>query len=150
MSTPENDKFSSNAFAGTPLVRADLEAVIEKTPFALMLGAQLEKYGEGSAHLSVALRPELTMHMGFAHGAVIGFLADSACAWAAASVVGNVVTSEYKLNLIAPGIGERLRAEGQVLKAAGRNLVCMANVYAITNEKSTLVAVALATIARFK
>ncbi|MCW8234791.1 PaaI family thioesterase, partial [Verminephrobacter eiseniae] len=53
------------------------------------------------------------------------------------------------LNLIAPGIGEQLRAEGRVLKAAGRNLVCMANVYAVNQGKSTLVAVALATIARF-
>jgi uncharacterized protein (TIGR00369 family) len=139
----------SNANAVTPLARADLEAVIQKTPFALLLGAKLEEYGDGRAHLAVELKPELTMHMGFAHGAVVGFLADSACAWAAASVVGNVVTSEYKLNLIAPGIGERLRAEGQVLKAAGRNLVCMANVYAVNQGKSTLVAVALATIARF-
>ncbi|MCW5231625.1 PaaI family thioesterase [Verminephrobacter eiseniae] len=131
--TPEN-----NANAVIPLARADLEAVIQKTPFALLLGAKLEEYGDGVANLSVALRPDLTMHMGFAHGAVVGFLADSACAWAAASTVGNVVTSEYKLNLIAPGIGEQLRAEGRVLKAAGRNLVCMANVYAVNQGKSTL------------
>jgi uncharacterized protein (TIGR00369 family) len=133
----------------TPLARVDLETIIQKTPFALMLGAKLEEYGDGRANLSVELQHDLTMHMGFAHGAVVGFMADSACAWAAASVVGNVVTSEYKLNLIAPGIGDRLRAEGHVLKAAGRNLVCMANVYALNQGKSTLVAVALATIARF-
>jgi len=142
--TPE-----SNANAVIPLARADLEFVIQKTPFAQMLGAKLEEYGDGLANLSVTLRPDLTMHMGFAHGAVVGFMADSACAWAAASTVGNVVTSEYKLNLIAPGIGEQLRAEGRVLKAAGRNLVCMANVYAVNQGQSTLVAVALATIARF-
>jgi len=132
-----------------PLARADLEAVIQKTPFALMLGAKLEEYGDGIANLSVALRPDLTMHMGFAHGAVVGFMADSACAWAAASMVGNVVTSEYKLNLIAPGIGQQLRAQGRVLKAAGRNLVCMADVYALNQDKPALVAVALATITRF-
>lgn len=139
----------NNASALTPLARADLESVIKITPFAQMLGAELGEYGDGIAHLSVTLRPDLTMHMGFAHGAVIGFLADSACAWAAASVVGNVVTSEYKLNLIAPGIGEQLRAEGRVLKSASRNLVCMANVYAVTQGKSNLVAIALATITRF-
>ncbi|PIT81060.1 thioesterase [Limnohabitans sp. JirII-29] len=139
----------NNVSALTPLARADLEAVIKITPFAQMLGAELGEYGDGIAHLSVTLRPDLTMHMGFAHGAVIGFLADSACAWAAASVVGNVVTSEYKLNLIAPGIGEQLRAEGRVLKSASRNLVCMANVYAVTQGKSNLVAIALATITRF-
>ena len=142
--TPEN-----NANAVTPLSRADLEAVIQKTPFAQMMGAQLEEYGDGVANVTVALRTDMTMHMGFAHGAIIGFMADSACAWAAASMVGNVVTSEYKLNLIAPGIGEQLRAEGKVLKAAGRNVVCMANVYALNQGNPTLVAVALATITRF-
>src|SRR6218665_3652071 len=142
--TPEN-----NANAVIPLARADLEAVIQKTPFALLLGAKLEEYGDGVANLSVALRPDLTMHMGFGRGAVVGFLADSACAGAAASTVGNVVTSEHKLNLIAPGIGEQLRAEGRVQKASGRNLVCMADMCAINQGKSTLVAVALATIGRF-
>jgi uncharacterized protein (TIGR00369 family) len=139
----------NNINIATPLARADLEVVIQKTPFAQMLGAKLEEYGDGLANLSVTLRPDLTMHMGFAHGAVVGFLADSACAWAAASAVGNVVTSEYKLNLIAPGIGEQLRAEGRVLKASGRNIVCMANIYAVNQRKPTLVAVALATISRF-
>ncbi|ABM56131.1 hypothetical protein [Verminephrobacter eiseniae] len=51
--------------------------------------------------------------------------------WAAASTVGNVLTSEYKLNLMAPGTGDQLRAEDRVPKASGRNLVCMADVYAI-------------------
>src|SRR6218665_750654 len=101
--TPEN-----NANAVIPLSRAGLEAVSQKTTFALLLGAKREEYGDGVANRSVALRPDLTMHMGFAHGAVVGFLADSACAWAAASTVANVVLWELKLNLIAQGLGEQL------------------------------------------
>ncbi|MBA3772848.1 MAG: PaaI family thioesterase [Ramlibacter sp.] len=148
MSNPASGIGASSSFSGMP--RSELEAIIKDTPFAVLLGARLEAYGDGHAALSVALRPDLKMHLDFAHGAVIGFLADSACAWAAASVVGNVVTAEYKLNLIAPGVGDQLRAEGRVLKAAGRNVVCQAEVYAFPDGKPSLVAVALATISRFK
>jgi uncharacterized protein (TIGR00369 family) len=130
--------------------RAELEAVIELTPFAKLLGARLDAYGEGRASLGVPLRSDLKMHLDFAHGAVVGFLADSACAWAAASVVGNVVTAEYKLNLLAPGVGEALRAEGEVVKVSGRMVVCRADVFGISGARSTLVATALATVMRLK
>lgn len=132
------------------LSRAEFETTFAKTPFAILLGACPDAYGEGHASLSLRLQPQLTMHLGFAHGAVVGFLADSACAWAAASVGGNVVTAEYKINLIAPGVGEVLKAEGRVLKASGRNLICQAEVYAIAGGESSMIAVALATLHRLK
>lgn len=150
MSNKESERDEAAAAVPAGLTRSALEAVIARTPFAVLVNAKLDDYGDGHASLSVAMRPELKMHMDFAHGAVVGFLADSACAWAAASVAGNVVTAEYKLNLIAPGVGERLEAEGKVLKASGRNLVCIGNVYACSGPKRTLIAVALATISRIK
>lgn len=132
------------------LSRAEFEATLAKTPFATLLGARPEAFGEGHASLSLRLQGQLTMHLGFAHGAVVGFLADSACAWAAASIGGNVVTAEYKINLIAPGVGEVLMAEGRVLKASGRSLICQAEVFAIAGGESSLIAVALATLHRLK
>ncbi|WP_144638564.1 PaaI family thioesterase [Bordetella genomosp. 13] len=136
------------AQAGTP--REAIEAVIARTPFAVWLGARLDAYGDGQATLSIALRPDLTMHHGFAHGAVLGFMADSACAWAAASVAGDVVTAEYKLNLLAPAVGKRLSATGRVAKVAGRLIVCQADVHCELRGRGTLVAIAQATITKFK
>lgn len=136
--------------AGGGVGRAALEAVIARTPFARLLGARLDEYGEGRCELSIALTDQLTMHHGFAHGAVIGFLADSACAWAGASVVGDVVTVEYKLNLIAPAVGEQLVGEGWVLRNAGRIVVCRADVSALSQGRKTLVAVAQATLSKFR
>ena len=130
--------------------RAELEAIIEVTPFAKLLGARLEDYGAGFACLSLPLRPELTMHMGYAHGAIVGFMADSACAWAAASVAGNVVTAEYKLNLLAPGIGDALFARGEVIEASGRQIVCRADVFGVSGDRRTLIGTALGSIARLK
>lgn len=130
--------------------REQLETVIARTPFACWLDVKLEAYGQGHVALSVPLRRELTMHHGFAHGAVIGFLADSACAWAATSLVGDVLTSEYKLNLLAPGAGDVLMGVGDVVNVSGRQVVCRADVFSVLGGRTRLVATALATLARYK
>ncbi|MBT2323905.1 PaaI family thioesterase [Variovorax paradoxus] len=128
------------------MTRDELEAVIAQTAFASLVGARLDSFAPGSVSLSVPLWPELTMHLGNAHGAVLGFLADSACAWAAASVAGQVVTAEYKLNLLAPGVGELLHAQGDVLKSSGRVVTCRADVFAFASGRRSLIATALATL----
>jgi acyl-coenzyme A thioesterase PaaI-like protein len=90
------------------------------------------------------------MHHRFVHGAVIGFLADSACAWAAASLVGDVVTSEYKLNLMVPATGSRLLGRGEVITINGRQVICRADVFCEKDNREIMVATALATIVRLK
>jgi uncharacterized protein (TIGR00369 family) len=132
------------------LPRESLEAIIKRTPFAVWIGAKLERYEPGVVELGLPLRPELTMHQGFVHGAVIGFVADSACAWAAASIAGEVVTAEYKANLLAPAIGERLIGRGEVIQASPRQVVCRADVHAVRSNTPHLVATALATISVFE
>ena len=127
-----------------------LEAVIAKTPFAQLVGAALTRYGGGEVELTVPLRPQITQHHGFAHGAIVGFMADSACAWAAASVAGDVVTAEYKLNLIAPATGSGLVGRGYVIKASGRQVICRADVFSVNGTAERMVATALATIMKFK
>jgi uncharacterized protein (TIGR00369 family) len=130
--------------------RERLEHAIAKTPFAQLLGARLTQYDRGKVELVVPVSEKLLQHHGFVHGAVISFLADSACAWSAASLAGDVVTSEYKLNLLAPAQGETLIGRGEVIKASGRQVVSRADVYAVKNGTEHMVATALATIARLK
>ncbi|WP_350447540.1 PaaI family thioesterase [Pseudomonas solani] len=132
-----------------PRLLERLEAVIRATPFAALMGARVNALGDGVVELEVDVKPEVMhQHHGFVHGAVVGFMVDSACAWAAASVAGDVVTSEYKLNLLAPAVGERLLARGRVLKASSRSLATFAEVFAIRNGEEKLVAVALASVAK--
>jgi uncharacterized protein (TIGR00369 family) len=134
----------------TGISRQALEHGIRSTPFAVLLGAELLEYGDGKVSLSVPIVQQLLQHHGFVHGAVIGFLADSACAWAAASIVGDVVTSEYKLNLIAPATGSRLVARGEVIKSTGRQVICRADVFSEKDDVMKMVATALATIAKLR
>lgn len=123
-----------------------MRQVIPKSPFSAFLGAEITACEGGIAELSVLIRPELTQHHGYVHGAVIGAVADNACTWAAASVVGDVVTSEYKLNLLAPAVGERLIGRGRVLKASARIVTAASDVFAVDEDGEKHVATMLATI----
>lgn len=123
-----------------------MREVIKKSPFTAFLGTEISACEGGFAELTVHIRPELTQHHGFAHGAIVGCVADNACAWAAASVVGDVVTSEYKLHLLAPAVGEKLVGRGRVIKASARVVVASADVFAVKGGEENLVATMLASI----
>jgi uncharacterized protein (TIGR00369 family) len=130
--------------------REAIEAIIESTPFASLLGARIIEFSSGKVALLVPINGRLLQHHRFVHGAVVGFVADSACAWAAASRVGDVVTSEYKLNFLAPAGGTSLIGRGEVIKISGRQVVCRADIFAEKDGAERLVATALGTIARFE
>lgn len=128
--------------------RARLEHVISISTFTSWVGTRVLDLEPGRVKVEVDVRPEMKQHHGFVHGAILGYMADTVCAWAAASVVGDVVTSEYKLNLLAPAIGEKLIAVGTVIKAGKRQAVTRADVFAVKDGEEKIVATALATIAR--
>ena len=124
---------------------------MRKTPFAILLCAEIVEYGSGSVKLTVPITEKITQHHGMVHGAVLGFLADSACSWAAASVAGDVVTSEYKINLLAPALGRTLYARGEVIKMTGRQVISRADVFSVAEDGTDkMVATALATIIRLR
>ena len=124
-----------------------LRRSVTQSGFSSILGIEPIKCSKGEAELIIPLKPQLTQHHGFAHGAVEGAAADNACAWAAASLVGDVVTSSYTLQLLAPALGERLRAYGVVIKKGRRQVSVRSDVFAEQGERSKLVATALASIA---
>jgi uncharacterized protein (TIGR00369 family) len=97
---------------------------------------------------TIPVTADITQHHGFVHGSVLGFMADSACAWAATSVAGYVLTSEYKINLLAPAVGTRLIGRGYVVRAGGRQVICRADVFVEKGGEERMVATALATIVK--
>ncbi len=130
-------------------IPADLVSLKEKiqtSPFTVWMNVEITACEDGFAELSVSMREELKQHNGFTHGAVIGFLVDSACCWAAASKVGDVVTAEYKLNFIAPAVGEKLIGRGYVIKSTFSQVITRADVFSVNRDKETLVSTGLATV----
>lgn len=137
-----------SAVVNQDLVRA-LQTVVANTSFASFLGAQILKASPGSVELAIDVRPDImNQHHGFVHGAVMGFVADSACAWAAGTVAGDVVTAEYKLHFLAPAVGQRVIGRGKVIKASSRIVVTQADIYCVNKGLEKLVAISLATIVK--
>lgn len=115
--------------------------------FTNWLDVEPIKVWEGESELLLQLRDEMTQHHGFAHGAIVGLMADNACAWAGASVAGDVVTGSYTINFLRPAKGQSLRARGEVIKPGKRQVVVRADVWAESEGETPVhVASAQATI----
>lgn len=123
------------------------QVAVAKSGFSNWLAVEPVVVWQGKSELLLELRPEMTQHHGFAHGAIVGLMADNACAWAGASTVGDVVTGSYTINFLRPALGERLRARGEVIKPGKRQVVVRADVWAEAKGKEPVhVATAQATI----
>ena len=117
--------------------------------FNQWLGVRGLAAGQGRAELVMDVRPDHCQHHGYVHGGCLGALADTACAWAgAAASDADVVTASYTLHLLAPAIGQRLRAKARTIRR-GRSLVTVeAEVWVERDGQSAKqVAAAVASIA---
>ncbi|NVE95292.1 PaaI family thioesterase [Altererythrobacter lutimaris] len=120
---------------------------VARSGFSSFLALEPVRCWNGEAEIVMKVRPEMTQHHGFAHGAIIGLMADNACAWAASSAVGDVVTGSYTINFLAPAKGTTLRSKGSVVKSGKRQVVVRADVWSEDDKaEPVLVAVAQATI----
>ena len=100
------------------------------------LGAQLVSVSPGKVVIAAPILQTVLQQHGFAHAAVTFALGDSAAGYAALSVMdpgSEVVTSEMKINLLAPAQGDRLEATGHVIKAGRRLVVVGATITAHHN-----------------
>jgi uncharacterized protein (TIGR00369 family) len=108
------------------------------------LGAQLVLVSEGKVVITAPILEGSRQQHGVAHAALTFALGDSAAGYSALTMmpVGyEVMTAEMKINLLAPGKGDTLRATGRVIKAGRRLVVVAADVHAIEGGHETLVAV---------
>lgn len=100
-------------------------ASFERQRFMALLGAELLSAHEGVVEIALDYRDELTQQHGYLHAAAVSAIADSACGYAALSVMpegSEVVSVEFKVNMVAPAVGDRFIATGRVARA-GRTLV---------------------------
>ena len=107
------------------------------------LGARITGVGDGTCAISAPITPETSQQMGFAHAGLTFAIGDSAAGYAALTQLADgeeVVTTEMKINLLAPAQGSTLEAEGRVIRAGRRLLVVAADVYAQDVERRRHVA----------
>ncbi|MGR3379195.1 PaaI family thioesterase [Salipiger abyssi] len=104
------------------------------------LGARLVSVAPGAVSIEAAIRPDLQQQLGYAHAALAFAIGDSAAGYAALSVMPEdkeVVTSEMKVHLLAPAVGETLIARGRVIKPGRRLVIVSADVYAVKDGRET-------------
>lgn len=120
--------------------------ILAKQPFSLLLGAELTKFEPGEAELTLGVADKLKQQHGFVHGGVVSYLADNCLTYAGGSVLGDAVTSEYKINYVRPALGSKLIARGLVLSSGKRQAVCECKIFSLDGEQEKLVAIAQGTI----
>jgi uncharacterized protein (TIGR00369 family) len=113
------------------------------------LGAELLELKAGHVAIRVPFRAELTQQHNYFHAGVSGAIGDSACGYAAYTLMpadSTVLTVEYKMNLLAPADGDELIARARVLRSGKTLKICTADVYAKKNSAEVHCATMLATI----
>lgn len=101
--------------------------------FMSTLGARLTAVAHGSVTITCEFDERLTQQHGFVHGGVIATLADTACGFAALSLVRpdeDVLTADLTISLLRPAIGTTYVATAQVIKHGRQLTVCRADVHA--------------------
>ena len=113
------------------------------------LGATIQSVAAGKIELAFPYQSALTQQHGFIHAGIVSTILDSACGYAAFSLMPNdaaVLTVEFKVNLLAPAKGARFRAVGRVKKPGRTIIVTEGELFAETDGTEKLVATMSGTI----
>jgi uncharacterized protein (TIGR00369 family) len=128
---------------------ARIRASFERQQMMQTIGATLETVTPGRAEISLPFRADLTQQHGYLHAGVVATIADSACGYAAYTLMpadGSVLTVEYKINLLAPARGDRFVARATVIRPGRTLTVAQADVFACTGDTEVRTATMLATL----
>jgi uncharacterized protein (TIGR00369 family) len=126
-----------------------VRASFAKQGLMATLGAVLDKVEPGRVEISLAPIPSISQQHGFVHGGAVSAIADSAAGYATLSLLpgdASVLTTEFKINFIAPAAGERIIARGEVVKAGRTLTIAQTRVVAVTGGTEKLVALLVATM----
>ena len=134
---------------GDPAYAARVSASFARQAMMRLLGASLERVAPGEVDIRLPFRSDLSQQHGFLHAGATTSIADSACGYAALSLMppgAAVLTVEFKVNLLAPAAGQTFAARGRVLKAGRTLTTCSGDVFAADGGEETHVLTMLATI----
>lgn len=123
----------------SPAVRERVRDSFGRQGLMSHLGARLAHIGPGRAHIALPARPEVTQQHGYVHAVATSAVADSG--YAALTLFdeeSEVLTVEYKINLLAPAAGDHLEAIGSVLRTGRTLTVCRLEVHGVRSDGSRM------------
>ena len=106
-------------------------------------GFDVVRVVEGECDLRLKWRgDDMGQYAGFLHAGVIAALLDTACGFAAAAIVGSVLSSHFSMNCLAPAVGDTFVAKGRVVKSGRKQIFTSGELYAHRAGGSKLIATA--------
>jgi len=108
-----------------------------------LIRASMPVVEHGKTEIHVPHWTGVEQQHGFVHGGVVGMVADSSAGYAAMTMIpanASVLSVEYKLNFLAPAVGEKLIARGQVVRAGKTLIVSRSKVYSVSGDQEKLCA----------
>ena len=133
-----------------PAFEAEVRSSFARQTAMSTIGAQLRRVEPGIVEIAIPYRSDLTQQNGFMHAGIITTIADTACGYASYTLMpvnSDVLSVEFKMNLLRPAKGSSFIAAAEVLKPGRTLTVVRADVFA-SNEGSEreLIATMLATM----
>ncbi|HEY1394384.1 MAG TPA: PaaI family thioesterase [Methylibium sp.] len=121
-------------------VLARIRAVNDMAAFNRWCGIEVVAAEHGAATIAMPWRGEAAQYSGFLHAGLLGALIDTACGFAAATLVGRVLASHYAVNCLRPAVGSRFIARARVVKPGKSQIFTSCELYAESQDGEKLVA----------
>lgn len=121
-------------------VLAQIRAMNAVAEFNRWCGIEVISAGQGNAVIAMPWRSEVGQYSGFLHAGLVGALIDTACGFAAATLVGKVLASHYAVSCLRPAVGERFIAKARVVKPGKSQIFTSCELFAQSNGSEKLVA----------
>jgi uncharacterized protein (TIGR00369 family) len=121
-----------------PQIEARVRESFARQQAMVTIGASLRSVRAGEVEIELPFDARLTQQHGFIHAGVTAMIVDTACGFAALSLMpadAAVLTTEFKMNLLAPAQGARFLARGRVVRPGKKLMVCLGEVFAETDGK---------------
>lgn len=117
-----------------------LRAISREAEFNQWLGLEVVSAAEGEAEIRINWKKEMGQYSGFLHAGIQGALIDTVCGFAAATVSGRVLASQFTVRCLRPAVGTSFRAVAKVVKPGRQQVFTTAELYAADNGEEKLVA----------
>jgi len=120
-----------------PSFAEEVKDSFAQQPIMDLLGAELSLVEPGVVEITLPFRDDLTQQHGYLHAGVVTTIADSACGYAAYSLMpagSEVLSVEFKVNLLRPAQGENFVARAEVIKAGRTLTVVRADVFGVAEN----------------
>jgi uncharacterized protein (TIGR00369 family) len=95
-----------------------------------LAGFEVVAAGDGASELRMQWNDDFTQYAGFLHAGMIAALLDTACGFAAATLVGSVMASHFSMNCLKPAVGKTFIAKGMTVRAGRKQIFARAELFA--------------------